>query len=665
MQKEIKTKTAIPLLLAIVVVVAVGVLALDRLLAGLYSPVAQEIPLVEELNKVKDFQLFSSEDDFKDYLSRIEALADYYGAFGVGLAGAVRISMVDEASGLSQTMGVPEAVSKAAPDRISETNVQTAGIDEPDIVKTDGENIYFSPASYYWRGAILEGVIVPPQTRNKTKIVQAFPPADLEVLEEIDKQGNLLLKDDILVVFSGQEITGFDISDPEKPEEKWQIELDEKSYLVGARLKDSNIYLVTKQSINHYSPCPIRPLVIDGKPLEVACNRVYHPLIDVPVDITYTALMIDVKSGRAEKDITFVGSSGNSILYVSDKAIYATYNYYQDPVKFMFNFFEREASDLVPSMVRKKIERLNSYDISLRAKMTEMEIILEQFEASLSDDERMKFENEIENRMSDYYKEYKRELEKTGIVKIALSSLNVRALGTVAGRPLNQFSLDEFEDNLRIATTIGGRGGFFLGSWGESESDVYVLNSDLEELGSVKGLGLTERIYAVRFLGSKGYVVTFRETDPFYVLDLADPTDPQVKGELKIPGYSSYLHPITDNEILGIGKEGSKVKLSLFDVSDPQEPKEAAKYILSEYWSDVLNTHHAFLLDEKHKIFFLPGSRGGYIFSYQGGLSLERAVSGIMAKRAVYLDDYLYVIGDDEIIVLSELDWKEVNSLKF
>ncbi|MEA3560689.1 MAG: beta-propeller domain-containing protein, partial [Candidatus Omnitrophota bacterium] len=92
---------------------------------------------------------------------------------------------------------------------------------------------------------------------------------------------------------------------------------------------------------------------------------------------------------------------------------------------------------------------------------------------------------------------------------------------------------------------------------------------------------------------------------------------PELKGELKIPGYSSYLHPINKDRILGMGKEGSKVKVSLFDVELASNPKEADKYILDEYWSDVLNTHHAFLLDAKHKIFFLPGHKGGYIFSYE------------------------------------------------
>ena len=90
--------------------------------------------------------------------------------------------------------------------------------------------------------------------------------------------------------------------------------------------------------------------------------------------------------------------------------------------------------------------------------------------------------------------------------------------------------------------------------------------------GSVVDLGQGERIYSVRFIEDKGYVVTFKQVDPFYVLDLSDPMNPEKKGELKIPGYSSYLHPITKDKILGIGEENNKVKISLFDVSDPADP---------------------------------------------------------------------------------------------
>ena len=248
-----------------------------------------------------------------------------------------------------------------------------------------------------------------------------------------------------------------------------------------------------------------------------------------------------------------------------------------------------------------------------------------------------------------------------------MGSLEIKALGNIPGQPLNQFSLDEYKDNLRVATTVGER--MWIGFWGgtqESANDVYVLDKDLKTIGSLQDLGLEERIYSARFIEDKGYLVTFRQTDPFFVLDLATPKSPGLEGQLKIPGYSSYLHPITKDKILGIGKEGDQIKISLFDVTDPKKPQEKAKYTLNEYWSDILNTHHAFLLDSKHTIFFLPGERGGYIFSYQNDkLELKKAVSDISASRALYINDYLYLLGDNKLKVLNEINWEKIKELEF
>jgi len=286
----------------------------------------------------------------------------------------------------------------------------------------------------------------------------------------------------------------------------------------------------------------------------------------------------------------------------------------------------------------------------------ELQTIFEKYSKALTNDEQLKIGNEMNNRMSDYYGKEKRELEKSGLVKIGLEKFEVTATGSVPGFPLNQFALDEYQGNLRIATTVGERfgGGSFGFGRSESANDVYVLDKNLNILGAVKDLGKTEKIYSARFIGDKGYLVTFRQTDPFYVLDLSDPQKPELKGELKIPGYSSYLHPLT------------KDKISLFDVSDVKNPKESDKYLLDESWSDILNTHHAFLLDTKHEVFFLPGSKGGYVFSYkQDKLKLIKAVSEISARRAIYINDYLYIIGDDKIVVLNENDWERVNEMKF
>ena len=616
---------------------------------------------------------FSSEQEFKDYLeASAKETEGYYG--GISITGA-RKGMAD----FDIAEGTPTPTSEAGigtgeetMERVSETTVQTAGIDEPDIVKTDGKEIYFSPQRWYFPirafdvDEIAPGKIPQPQNKG-IKAIKAFPPSDLKIDSEIEQTGNLLLSENILVVFSGQEIIGYDVSNPEKPNKKWDMELENRNYLVSSRLYQGKVYLVVKSRIDTYRPCPIRPLYIEGKALEIGCSQIYYPRVPVPVDITYSAMVLNPETGEIEKTVSFVGSSQESVVYMSKNGIYISYSYYESVINFFHEFFQKDCQDIVPVWVIEKLEKLKGYDISDSAKMVEFGIILDKFQSSLSDDERMRIENEFTNRMDDYYAKHSRDFEKTGIVKIKLDGFALAANGVFPGKPLNQFSLDEYQGYLRVAVTIGDRGmGGMFWNVGESANDVYVADSNLNITGSVKDLGVTEKIYSVRFVGNKGYVVTYRQIDPFYVLDLSDPYNPELKGELKIPGYSSYLHPITEDKILGIGKEGWKVKISLFDVSSPSEPKEAHKYILDEHWSDVLNTHHAFLLDTKHKIFFLPGSKGGYIFSYeQDKLKLVRAVSGIMAKRAIYINDYLYIIGEDKLIVLDETNWKQINNLKF
>jgi len=635
-----------------------------------YEPIVSYPPLVSapgtsSVASFKDFKKFVSETDFKDYLEKGAALVQYFGGFGGGQGQIALEAPTIDLGG----MGVSK---EATPSRVSETTVQVAGIDEPDVVKTDGKEIYFSPTTFWWgwQDRILlaqEKMISPYPGKQETKIIKAFPPSDLTVEGKIENQGDLLLTKNTLAVFTWENIVGYDVSDPKNPKKQWSLRFENNGSLVAARLYKDKIYLVTKNSINEVRPCPIKPLSLNEKPLTVECSEIYHPILPIPVDVTFTALVVEPASGEVEKKISFVGSSGSSLVYMSENGIYVTYSYLESLTRYLAGFFKEKGGDLVPRWLTDRIDKLENYDISSQSKIMEFQIIWDKYLNSLDQDERLRIENELANRMTDYDKAHKRELEKTGIVKIGLESFEVEASGNVPGTPLNQFSLDEYKQNLRLATTISQRWGILgnLGG-GESTNDVYVLDKDLKIVGRVLDLGLQERIYSARFIEDKGYLVTFRQTDPFYVLDLSNPKKPELKGELKIPGYSSYLHPITKDKILGFGQEDWRVKISLFDVTLPENPKEIAKYILDESWSDILSTHHAFLLDKKHNIFFLPGSRGGYIFSFENDkLELKKAVSNISAKRALYLDDYLYVIGDDKIVVLNELDWQRIKELEF
>ena len=197
------------------------------------------------------------------------------------------------------------------------------------------------------------------------------------------------------------------------------------------------------------------------------------------------------------------------------------------------------------------------------------------------------------------------------------------ASGEVDGRILNEWSLSEHEGFLRVATTTGDP---FAGGPGESESGVTVLaerDGELETVGALDGLGRGEEIFGVRFVGEAGYVVTFEQTDPLYALDLSSPEEPELTGELKIPGYSAYLHPVADGRLLGIGQSGTQdgmltgAQASLFDVSDAGAPQrmDTLDLVDRRYGTAAAEwDHHAFLYSPENALAVVPVTsfeRGG------------------------------------------------------
>jgi uncharacterized secreted protein with C-terminal beta-propeller domain len=174
----------------------------------------------------------------------------------------------------------------------------------------------------------------------------------------------------------------------------------------------------------------------------------------------------------------------------------------------------------------------------------------------------------------------------------------------VPGRLINQYAMSEWDGRLRVAATTDAVWDNAGGQTAPSQSGVYVLGTQggqLAQVGAVEGLGLGEQIYAVRFVGPVGYVVTFRQTDPLYTVDLSDPRAPVVRGELKIPGYSAYLHPAGDSRLIGVGQDATDggqilgTQVSLFDVSNLSAPTRMAKYTLSGAYSEAEVDPHAFL----------------------------------------------------------------------
>ncbi|PIU29808.1 hypothetical protein COT07_04015 [Candidatus Woesearchaeota archaeon CG07_land_8_20_14_0_80_44_23] len=627
-----KGESAIIVLVFLAVIVAAAGLAIWGIARGNYRTI---FPAGET-----GFARFSSEKEFSEKVSSQQYYE--YGGVAVFSSAAMSASKMESASTAASMAPSPDS---ADVERYSETNVQVLGIDEPDIVKTDGNNIYYSPQNYYWGPVYREGRMMPPYyQQGRTLVVGAYPLSELSVKANISDSGQLLLSDNVLIVLASQKIIGYDTSDYR---ELWHFSLNDSS-LLTARLYNGKLYLVLTKYVSQYTPCEIAPM--DG--VVVRCTDTYYPQGSMTLNTDYFIFEIDPKTGNLENKASVLAPSSQTTVYISEKNIFLAVSYTKSEYE-IYSAFILENSDIFPAKIVDKVRALATYDISEYAKMTELQTVLQEYIPSLPKDEMLT----MENRMNDFFVKHRKELQRTRIAKIELDSLEIKASGEIPGQLLNQFAMDEFEGNLRTAVTIG--------SWDSSENAVYVLNSDLKVIGETEKFGETERIYSVRFIGDKGYVVTFRQTDPFFIMDLSNPEKPEIKGELKIPGYSAYLHPIDDSTIIGIGKESSQVKVSLFDVSDVANPKELDKYVLSEYWSDILNTHHAFLIDKKHEVFFLPGSQGGYIFSYKNDkVELLKSISESSVRRALYINDYMYILTDSKIVVVNENSWERVKELE-
>ena len=271
------------------------------------------------------------------------------------------------------------------------------------------------------------------------------------------------------------------------------------------------------------------------------------------------------------------------------------------------------------------------------------------------------------------------------IYRLELNDAKVimKAKGEVEGYINNQFSLDEYEGNLRIATTVITKPYEFVESTGEfieeeTTNRVYILNEDLEEISRVDNMADGERIYAVRFMGKIGYVVTFEQVDPLFVLDLSDPYDPQIKGELEIPGYSSYLHPYDETHVIGIGYNtkpngyggitNTNLKMSMFDVSDLDHPVEMFHVDIGfDYaYSEILSNHKALFYKASDNLIGLPYNTYYYkvgkdqwgfdIFRIDLENGFEKVASFIQEydfrtniKRMIYIGDTLYGLSEENV----------------
>ncbi len=259
----------------------------------------------------------------------------------------------------------------------------------------------------------------------------------------------------------------------------------------------------------------------------------------------------------------------------------------------------------------------------------------------------------------------------TTIRKVAYKDgkLEAKAQGSFDGYLNDSFSIDEYEGNLRVVTTD------------DDTNSVYVLDEELEEIGAIENLAKDERIYSARFMGDTGYFVTFRETDPLFSVDFSDPKKPKIIGELKIPGFSEYLHFYGEDRLLGIGMNVDEetmttdgAKITMFDISDKTDVKEKNTYVLKNVYStDVAYDYKAALVDWKKNIIGFSGyTEGGqryFLFEYDEDkgfiCNMEEDINGngMRIPRGIYIGDTLYVIQGNIIEAYSLKDYQKVDDL--
>ena len=247
--------------------------------------------------------------------------------------------------------------------------------------------------------------------------------------------------------------------------------------------------------------------------------------------------------------------------------------------------------------------------------------------------------------------------------------------------------MDEYDGNLRVATTTNAYDGTSYMS-----NNVYVLDKGMKEIGDLEKIAPGEKIYSTRFMGDRLYMVTFKQMDPFFVIDVSNPHKPKILGELKIPGYSDYLHPYDSTHIIGVGKQTTEnqwggatakgVKIALFDVSDVSDPKLVDKFEIGEAGTDseALRDHRAFLFDKNKGILVIPIKEmayvpvikpgyttmgyqywdGAYVFSIsptkgidvkgtiEHGSGMEGYYGTNAVRRSLYIGNVLYTISSEQ-----------------
>jgi inhibitor of cysteine peptidase len=647
-----------------------------------------------------EIKKFSSADEIRDYIRNNTQLAQemYYRTDEAGVPVPVPAMAAQEslAKGVSSNGALPSAVIRSA--GYSQTNVQVAGVDEPDFVKNDARYIYMI-------------------TGSMLTIIDAYPAASASVISKTeleDTPREIFINGDRLVLFK----TGFSDTDAVGTQQEMDLvakagmpplypyyrsapvthaifyDISDRAHIkvlkdytidgdyVNARMIGTTVYLLSRESVYPYEDHIIVPAVRESSKIVTTPDVYYFDHPEQQYDFT-TVTSFDAGNGETKDAKTYLVGSGN-IVYVSPAAMYVSYQKYLNIYRPMWGIAEPvldvvQQSGSQESGVARVSSSIPAQDFNTMSESEKQAVIAE-----------MKSGEQEAIR--------KREIEQstTVIHKIGINNgaITYIAKGEVPGYLKNQFAMDEYDGNLRVASTSD-----VWTTRGQYEyNNVFVLDGAMKTIGSLTHIAEQEKIYSTRFIGDRLYMVTFKRIDPFFVIDLSTPTIPKILGKLKIPGYSDYLHPYDKNHIIGIGKETGTndwggvstkgIKLALFDVSDVEHPVQVDKVEIGDSGTDsaALSDHRAFLFDKNKNLLVIPTRvvktvditdkyginqqriwYGAYVFGItpETGFVLkgtvEHSTSGGYAwysspydvKRSLYIGDTLYTISQKQILANS------------
>jgi inhibitor of cysteine peptidase len=514
-------------------------------------------------------------------------------AGGVGYGGGVRGGMMMEDRAMAAPMAAQgvTAEKSATANSYSQTNVQVAGVDEADIVKTDGTYLY----------------IIANAERSRVRIVRADPAAKMQQVATIElgtdmTASELYAENGRLIVLGTTGGGGYPVPYRTDSVGGAQVKMAPGSMpIYGGGRMAVRIYDVKDAA----HPALSRSLSFDGN--QVSSRRIGDKLYLVlnnqlywrgPVPLTAQSFVPQYEDSKTGKTVPVADCTDVSIL------------------------------PRVPSPQYLTIAVIPTNDLTKDVKTT---VILGDGQNVYSSLDNLYVANTEWNYVWD--SAHPSSAEKTHVYRFALSDKGATfaADGTVPGHVLNQYAMDENPASFRIATTEQD----WSGEETKSTNSLFVLNRDMSTVGSVTDIAPGETIYSARFMGNRAYLVTFRQVDPFFVVDLSDARNPKILGQLKIPGFSSYLHPYDENHVIGFGHDVDAsidadkihtdgaiyytaiqgVKVSLFDVTNVASPKEMYQTVIGDRGSDspVLTNPKALLFEKDSDV---TGVSGGSLLSF-------------------------------------------------